>query len=336
LVGIFFTIKLKHSIVKMWSAIQSDLMDFVNTVQKDTEVVLAKVLGDDDDDNSNEESFHIREQAIIDLKRSYTTYSDEIDDVLVIEYNKYKKRFNLADCASEVAELLDEEPDIARYYAELIPSILTPLEFWARYFFKLEVLLRGGGIVIGDEDDEDETEIAWESAIDINKDKELNELKTLRKSLIEANKEINQLKKRNQILENTVEQLSSELATRPVQPKNLFSGGKNIKNIKSDDHDDDHDDDDNNDIEDKDDDNNNNNDDDDPEEDRLNLLTVTSNDTNNEIIDQSIDNGPPLVDNIESEADINEDDNKEDDDNTKEKNAVLADLDDDEEDVGWS
>ena len=55
----------------MWTAIKSDLFDFVNTIQSDTQKVVEKVMGDDDED--------IEEQTIIqrkltDLKRSFETY----------------------------------------------------------------------------------------------------------------------------------------------------------------------------------------------------------------------------------------------------------------------
>ena len=36
----------------MWSAIQTDLLDFVNTVQKDTVEIVTAVLGDEDDEVS--------------------------------------------------------------------------------------------------------------------------------------------------------------------------------------------------------------------------------------------------------------------------------------------
>ncbi len=40
------TIKVKK---KMWSALKSDLLDFVNTIQADTTNTLQKVLGDDEE-----------------------------------------------------------------------------------------------------------------------------------------------------------------------------------------------------------------------------------------------------------------------------------------------
>ena len=198
----------------------------------------------------------IREQAVNDLKRSYLTYSDSVDDAFQIEFNKFKKSFILADYTSDIVELLDEEPDISRHYAELVPIKMVPEEFWSRYFFKLEVLLRGGGIVI-DDDDEDETEIQWESPIEtetdnlegnndnnksdassfnnnkknddknykklIEKEKEnhkiMTEFKEIKSQLLAAKKEIEQLKKTNKSLQDTINILSNQ----PVEPKTLFN-----------------------------------------------------------------------------------------------------------------
>jgi hypothetical protein len=36
----------------MWSAIKSDLFDFVNTIQNDTSKTLTKVLGEDEEDEN--------------------------------------------------------------------------------------------------------------------------------------------------------------------------------------------------------------------------------------------------------------------------------------------
>jgi BSD domain len=100
----------------------------------------------------------------------------------------------LSSQGAEIAEVLDEETDVSRYYAELVPIKLTPEEFWARYalkcmsifvpyltrltfdissirlvvgdgprryFFRLMLVNRGGIVTL---DDEDEEELVWETS----------------------------------------------------------------------------------------------------------------------------------------------------------------------------
>lgn len=133
---------------------------------------------------------------------------------------------------------------------------MVPEEFWSRYFFKLEVLLRGGGIIIDEDENEDETEIQWESPVgntnidnehenldnenahvndnnnmkeDEDKDKILklkenenlklkSELKEMKIQLNAAIKEIKQLKVTNKSLQDTINILSNQ----PMEPKKLF------------------------------------------------------------------------------------------------------------------
>ena len=71
------------------------------------------------------------------------------------------KSFHFTNVATEISELLDSEPDVARYYADLVPISLKPEEFWSRYFFRIRLISRNGAINLDDEDDEEELE--WES-----------------------------------------------------------------------------------------------------------------------------------------------------------------------------
>ncbi len=42
------------------------------------------------------------------------------------------KHFSLIDYGAQIGELLDEEGEVSRYYAELVPIKLSPEEFWSR------------------------------------------------------------------------------------------------------------------------------------------------------------------------------------------------------------
>lgn len=55
----------------MWSAIKSDLFEFVNTIQQDTTTTLNKVLGEEEDDN-NQQVYRITVSLCMNL--SYILY----------------------------------------------------------------------------------------------------------------------------------------------------------------------------------------------------------------------------------------------------------------------
>ena len=57
-----------------------------------------------------------------------------VDEPLSRDFDKFLKKFSLSARGSEIGELLDVEPDVSRYYAELVPIQMTPETFWARYF----------------------------------------------------------------------------------------------------------------------------------------------------------------------------------------------------------
>ena len=72
------------------------------------------------------------------------------------------KNFSLSTYAKEIANILDVELDVSRFYAELVPIAIKPEEFWSRYFFRV-ILINRNGVVNLDDDDEEE-EMQWESA----------------------------------------------------------------------------------------------------------------------------------------------------------------------------
>lgn len=61
---------------------------------------------------------------------------------------------------------MDEEPEVSRFYAELVPLQIPPEEFWARLFFRLHLLNRNGTASFEDDDD-DEEELVWEEDIPV-------------------------------------------------------------------------------------------------------------------------------------------------------------------------
>jgi len=179
-----------------WNTLKADLFDFVNTITEDTSKALIFDAEENDETNNN-----LREQMLVDCRRSYNTYSNPVDEIHHKEYDKYFKNFSLAMYGAEVAKLLDDEPDVSRYYAELVPNELKPEEFWSRYFFKIMVLNRGSVVNLDDEyDDED---LAWEepdSTVPRNENRD------------NKDEVINNLKEENTLLKNQVKTLALRVA----------------------------------------------------------------------------------------------------------------------------
>jgi hypothetical protein len=154
----------------MWDSLKSDLFDFVSTIQDDTEKALTKVVGEEGDvDEEAEIQGHIQ-----DLQRSFKTFSTSVSESQEKEYQTFLKKFSLGNKAAEISELLDEESvgvDVSRYYADLVPTKLTPEEFWSRYFFKLEVLLWGGSEDMFGDLEQDEEELDWVDSPSYSTDK---------------------------------------------------------------------------------------------------------------------------------------------------------------------
>lgn len=200
----------------MWTAFKSDLLDFVNTITDDTTKTISKVIGETDG-GTEEDEVTIREKMLTDVRRSFLTYNTVIEDIYSKEYEKYLKNFSLSSFASEIANVLDLESDVSRFYAELVPISLKPEEFWSRYFFRV-ILINRNGVVNLDDDDEEE-EIQWESA---EKDiispcnsplKADNSLESLLDENIKLKKQVKSLVSRITFLENTLIQKDQIIAS---------------------------------------------------------------------------------------------------------------------------
>ena len=63
---------------------------------------------------------------------TFSIFLQAIEEQYEQQYDKFFKKFSLSSQAAEIAELLDEEQDVSRYYAELVPAQVKPEEFWAR------------------------------------------------------------------------------------------------------------------------------------------------------------------------------------------------------------
>jgi hypothetical protein len=144
----------------MWNAIKSDLFEFVSTVSEDTTKHVNKVLGEVDDEEEDE-SLKLQEKVIADLKRSFESYGNPIKESNQKDYAKYLKKFDMGDFGGYIADVLDEQPEVSRFYAELVPIKITPDEFWSRLFFRIKLITCEGAATFAEDDDDDE-ELVWE------------------------------------------------------------------------------------------------------------------------------------------------------------------------------
>lgn len=67
----------------------------------------------------------------------FTNATQPIDESSRKEFQKFRNSFTLSSQAVEIGNILDEEPDVPRYYAELVPAKMVPEEFWGRYMCTL-------------------------------------------------------------------------------------------------------------------------------------------------------------------------------------------------------
>lgn len=145
----------------MWNSFKNDLLEFVATVTEDTAKTVSKVLGEENEENDEDAAIALQEKLIADLKRSYESYGNPIKENHIRSYQKYLKKFNLSAFAGYIADVLDSEPEVSRFYAELVPTQISPDEFWARLFFRIKLVTCDGAATFAD-DDEDEEELVWE------------------------------------------------------------------------------------------------------------------------------------------------------------------------------
>ena len=57
-----------------------------------------------------------------------------VDSANSRDFEKFLKGFALSSHSADIGAVLDLEPDVSRYYAELVPVSIKPEQFWARYF----------------------------------------------------------------------------------------------------------------------------------------------------------------------------------------------------------
>mmetsp|Transcript_30144 Transcript_30144/g.56031 ORF Transcript_30144/g.56031 Transcript_30144/m.56031 type:complete len:391 (-) Transcript_30144:240-1412(-) len=146
----------------MWSAIKSDLYEFVATVQEEAQESLAKVVDINAEKTSEEQEKISEEERILsEFRNNFSTYSEDVDPEQAPEFEKFLKSFALSSKAEEIEYILEEEAGVVKHYEALVPSQLTPDMFWARYFFKVNILVMSSLDSVFESAYEEEEELTW-------------------------------------------------------------------------------------------------------------------------------------------------------------------------------
>ncbi|KAI9363424.1 hypothetical protein DFJ73DRAFT_811166 [Zopfochytrium polystomum] len=57
-------------------------------------------------------------------------------------FSEFKDQFKMTEYSSQVARLLDEDKELERLMERIVPSQVSPEDFWIRYFFKVAEVVR--------------------------------------------------------------------------------------------------------------------------------------------------------------------------------------------------
>jgi myosin heavy subunit len=144
------------------------------------------------------------------------------------EFERFKKKFDLGSYSKQIASVLDEEPEVSRFYAELVPLQIKPDEFWARLFFRLHLLQRTGSINFEEEDDEEE-ELVWEDD-NVPNEKEIAEEEEVveQQPIVDHNDSINsqlfeELNQQKQLIQHLQDENSKLTTTNSSMKKQIFT-----------------------------------------------------------------------------------------------------------------
>ncbi len=203
----------------MWDAIQADLADFVSTIQSDASKV---ILSNQENgaEKSADDAQVLEKQRISDLKCSIITFEKPIELEYAQKFDKFIRTFSLSAYSSSIAQLLDEEVDIARSYASLVPEIIPPKIFWGRYFFRFLLITKGAGNGNDEGEDEDDDEVlSWE--VEEGKDTMTSDDRAIENTVSDSTKKASSEKKttsysqlldENQLLKNHIKALTNRVS----------------------------------------------------------------------------------------------------------------------------
>ena len=93
----------------MWEALQTDLVDFVSTIQSDTSKVISSGAEELDDQDRPQDEEQLRAKKVVDLKRSSKTFELPVEKEYVKSFDKFMESFSMSLYNEQISALLDEE-----------------------------------------------------------------------------------------------------------------------------------------------------------------------------------------------------------------------------------
>ncbi|CAE7460915.1 unnamed protein product, partial [Symbiodinium microadriaticum] len=70
------------------------------------------------------------EKAIEQLRKTLSTFSENVSGKQEKEFQKFMSSFNLSSNGSDIARILEWEDNVSRYYADLVPNVISAEVFW--------------------------------------------------------------------------------------------------------------------------------------------------------------------------------------------------------------
>lgn len=149
----------------MWSALRTDLTEFVNTVKGETAEALNQIDASfpESNEKSNDEPSPAEEEALrrMDLEETYTTpvisdkkeddaksddaqeraegIDDEDDKEEDEDAKEFVASFSIDSKTDEIALLLDLHPQTLKaHFERLVPTTVKYEDFWMRYFYRCD------------------------------------------------------------------------------------------------------------------------------------------------------------------------------------------------------
>ncbi|KAL7579866.1 hypothetical protein ACA910_004877 [Epithemia clementina (nom. ined.)] len=128
----------------MWSAIKSDLNEFVSTVAGDTSEVLNRLDQNFPDGADEHEELSLAAEERLRRMEMRETFdspliSEDDDEDYKKDVSEYLANFSVEERTEEISKLLEENPDTLKVVFEsLVPTKVKYEDFWHRYFYRCD------------------------------------------------------------------------------------------------------------------------------------------------------------------------------------------------------
>ena len=128
----------------MWSALTSDLNEFVSTVAGDTSEVLNRIDQNFPDGANDKEELTLAAEERLRRMEMPETFdspliSEDDDEDYKNDVEEFLAGFSIEERTDEISKLLEENPDTLKLSFEaLVPTKVKYEDFWQRYFYRCD------------------------------------------------------------------------------------------------------------------------------------------------------------------------------------------------------